>query len=428
MRLPRRILCCVSGVILALLCGAAAAPTPAQSPVQMAQPWHDAVHSLAQQIAGAPSVLTLSVQVSDLTAHSPVDPAILRRALEEQLRIQGVRVNAPPPPPSAGSPPTPATAGAAVRVTIAENLEGYLLVAQIQSSGAPAVAIAAVAQSAPVPSPAASGPVLHRQIVWQQPRPIMDFATGVSDANRTLWYILEPDRLVAYEFSGDSEVLTTAQPFSRAYTSRDARGKLELRSAAQVTAWIAAVRCDGFWNPGFSLDCTANASRQWPMGGESWTYDPSHNYFSGAVSLSNSLTARFPAFFSAASPPPQTSSHGPSQPILAGLDGRAQLFAGGAQPVAILSGWGSDIVSLASACHPAWQVLVTGTGDWTQPDRIQLYEIADGQAEPVGAPLEFPGPVLTLWQADDGQSARAVSRNLRTGMYEASIITSSCNL
>ncbi len=426
MRLPRRIFRCVSRVTLALLCGAAAGPAPAQSPVQMPQPWRDAVHELAQQIAaGAPPGLTLSLQVHDWTAHSPVDPAILRRELEAQIQIQGDRISSPLPS-ATDSSLAPATAGTPVQVTISENLQGYLLVAQTQLGGSAQVAIAAVEQSTPVPSPAASGPVLHRQIVWQQSRPIVDFATAVSDENRTLWYILEPDRLVAYEFSGDSEVLTTAHSFSRVFTSRDPRGKLQLQSAAHVTAWIAAVRCDGFWNPGFSLDCTPNAGQQWPMGAESWTFDPSHNYFSGAVTVSGSLTARFPAFYSAASPPSQMSSLGLSRPIVAGLDGRAQLFTGSAQPVAILSGWGSDIASLASVCHPAWQVLVTGTGDWTQADQIQLFEIADGQGAPVGAPLEFPGPILTLWSADDGQSARAVSRNLKTGMYEASIITSSC--
>jgi len=40
--------------------------------------------------------------------------------------------------------------------------------------------------------------------------------------------------------------------------------------------------------------------------------------------------------------------------------------------------------------------------------------------------LQVPGPVLTLWPANDGKSARVVTRNLETGDYEASIVTVAC--
>ena len=70
---------------------------------------------------------------------------------------------------------------------------------------------------------------------------------------------------------------------------------------------------------------------------------------------------------------------------------------------------------------------MTGTGDWTQPDHIQIYEIKGHQAVVIGQPLEFSGPILALWPGDDGKSARVVSRNLRTGMYEASIVSVACS-
>ncbi|MGC1969313.1 MAG: hypothetical protein WA673_22825, partial [Candidatus Acidiferrales bacterium] len=57
---------------------------------------------------------------------------------------------------------------------------------------------------------------------------------------------------------------------------------------------------------------------------------------------------------------------------------------------------------------------------------IQIYEIEGQEATAVGQPHEFPGPILALWPADDGKSARVVSRNLQTGMYEASIVSVSC--
>jgi len=109
------------------------------------------------------------------------------------------------------------------------------------------------------------------------------------------------------------------------------------------------------------------------------------------------------------------------------LDGKARLYEGLNTPAAIFSGWGDDIAMIKTACNREWQVLVTGTGDRTQPDHIQIYEIKDRRAMPVGQPLEFPGPILALWPSTDMRSARVVSRNLQTGMYEASIVSVTCS-
>jgi hypothetical protein len=65
-------------------------------------------------------------------------------------------------------------------------------------------------------------------------------------------------------------------------------------------------------------------------------------------------------------------------------------------------------------------------GDWSQKDQIQLYEIRDRAAAAIGQPMELPGPILAFWAAGDGNSARVVSRNLESGMYEASIVSVSC--
>ncbi|HUJ83264.1 MAG TPA: hypothetical protein VLW83_15370, partial [Candidatus Acidoferrales bacterium] len=108
-------------------------------------------------------------------------------------------------------------------------------------------------------------------------------------------------------------------------------------------------------------------------------------------------------------------------------DGQTQLFGGGADAISTFTNWGSDIVTLAPVCGSQWQVLATQAGDWTQADRLQLYEITEQRAVPVGQPLDLPGPVLALWPASDGKSARVVVRNLETGAYEASIVTAACS-
>lgn len=395
------------------------AQTPPQVPVQ----WSDAAQTLAEKIASTvTSAHTLTISsVSDVSAGAPVDLQWLRQTIESEITTQGGRLVQFALGSAAAAP-----ADAQVQITVSHDVNSYLLVAQIALGGTKQIVVAPVAAAQFVPGPPAAAPVLQRRIVWQQADPILDFAEGSPDASHTLWYILQPDRLSAYEFSGASQILHVDQQFSRLYTSRDARGRLTLADPTHVTAWVAAVRCDGNWNPGFSLNCSPNVGEQWPIGTVNWAFDPSHDYFNGAVTLSQGIVTHYPPYYSAAFPP-DASGGSASRWILAGLNGQALLFTGSAEPSAAFFGWGGDIVSLNSACSHSWQVLVTGAGDWTEPDSIQLYKIADKQANAVGEPLQFPGPILSLWPSADFQSARAVVHNLQTGMYEASIVSIGCS-
>ncbi len=416
MRIPLRIYgLFLPTIVLALLAASFAIPSSAQSPLP--QPWTEAVISLAVKIATAvtPS-RTMSVDVRDITAGAPVDPAAVRQALETEIATQGGRTV-----PISADP----AADVAVRVTISQDVAGYLLVAEIPLADKSQAAIVPVSAAATAPFQPSPQPILHRKIVWQQSNPIVDFGQAVN-ASQTVWYILEPDRLLVHEFNGADEVLQVARSISRLYTSRDPRGRIAITDPTHVTAWMAAARCDGAWTPSFSIDCTANVDEQWPMPSANWTFDPSQNNFTGVLTLSNSLTVRLPAFYSAASPLSQVTGGSGSRWLVAGLDGRAQLFSGATGASTYFNGWGSDIVSIAPACGSSWQLLVTGAGDWTQSDHIQLYQVDGDHASALGQPLDVPGPILTMWPSDDGKSARVVSRNLQTGMYEASIVSPSC--
>ncbi len=85
-----------------------------------------------------------------------------------------------------------------------------------------------------------------------------------------------------------------------------------------------------------------------------------------------------------------------------------------------------DSLLLDLNCGGGRVALVTGPGDWTEPDSIQAFELRDEAMVPSGDPLPFAGPVLALWPSGDLKSARVVARKLRTGMYEASIISVTC--
>ena len=77
------------------------------------------------------------------------------------------------------------------------------------------------------------------------------------------------------------QVRRDPQPVARRYTSRDLRGHLVASDAMHVSSFVGGIRCDGSWNPSFSVECRENASQQWPVGTVSWTVNPARNYFSG---------------------------------------------------------------------------------------------------------------------------------------------------
>ncbi len=372
------------------------------------------MYALAQKIAAAlgPSH-SFSLDVKDVSASAPVELAGIRQTLEDDITLRGDR-----------SVPSPADVQ--VQVTISQTVAGFVLVAEIHRGDAQQVAVVPVGGSEELPPQPGPEPGIQRKIIWQQATPLLDFAQVPADSRRVLWYFLEPERLAVYEFDDGAQVLREARPISRRYSSRDLRGHLMVADAMNVSAFTGGVRCDASWNPSFSVECRENAGQQWPMGTVTWTANPSRNYFSGSITFSNSLQAKYPPFFSSASPSPETTGLSSSRRIVAGLDGQTQLFVGAPEPASSFDGWGSDIVPIESGCGSAWQVLVTGAGDWTRKDQIQLYEIRDRKAIPIGQPMDLPGPILALWPVGDGKSARVVSRSLESGMYEASIVSISC--
>jgi len=209
-------------------------------------------------------------------------------------------------------------------------------------------------------------------------------------------------------------VLNSASPRA----ARDPRGRLGATENETTRYFLGSIECLS----GVTLYCDVNASQPWPLGGEwnfSAVYDSKHNYFAAGAHFQKE---ELPAFYSAASLPFPNGGF----LILTGLDEKAHAYSYTGVS-GVYSGWGDDIVPLGIGCDSQLQVLVTGTGDWTQADHLQLYEIFANRASTKGEPLNFPGPITALWPSDDGKSAHVVSRDLATGEYEASIVTVVCN-
>jgi hypothetical protein len=233
--------------------------------------------------------------------------------------------------------------------------------------------------------------------------------------------VLERDRVAKYEgstghwghFSGGGLI-----PISSG--SRDIRGRLTAPANGTIKVFVATTVCA---NPPF-LYCVDSPEQDWPVG-DGWEshYAPGRNYFTGLSAEWVGTGGERHPFFTLSR---MEYDHG-SDWIQTELDGMARLYKDLSKLVGAFSGWGDEISTVKPGCGGSWHVLVTGTGDWTQTDHVQLYEIIDDQPVPIGQRLEFPGPILAMWSSDDKKSARVVSRNLQTGMYEASIVSVSCS-
>lgn len=90
---------------------------------------------------------------------------------------------------------------------------------------------------------------------------------------------------------------------------------------------------------------------------------------------------------------------------------------------------GSLATGLSQKCSGSQVVLVSGNGDWTEPDTLQGFEEIQIKAPPVptGNILNFDGPILALDENGPGVVARTVIHNLKTGDYEAYLVTATCS-
>jgi hypothetical protein len=80
-------------------------------------------------------------------------------------------------------------------------------------------------------------------------------------------------------------------------------------------------------------------------------------------------------------------------------------------------------------CRGDFVSLFSAEGDWTQSDSIRAY-LAKGVPLPVraaGNTLEFDGPVMALHSGPEDSSVSAIVHNLKTGEYEAYIVTATCS-
>jgi hypothetical protein len=424
MRLSLRLLPAARAALLAICLLAAPRGVSAQTSSAIPELWNESVSQLADKIAANVSPLhPLVLQAHNISSLSSSEAANVRAALESELKNRSFRLMPP------DSDAAAAQSATKLQFTLSQNADSYIWIAGLSSADIQnVVMVTASKRLSQTPTGTKPSVTLQRNILGFRRQPFLDFEVD-HIFQRTFLVTLENGSIDTDEtYFGWNRDEWSSVPFPAVSGYRDSRGRLS-HNVDRTEARIGGTLCV---TPSLrrGVQCGEGANDDWFFGAEVWPFNEAwntkyvagRNYFAGFQSQSNGLEGVQPPFYSAAI---LHYDHG-SAWILTELDGTARMYRFSAKPSATFHGWGDDIMTIVIGCETGWDVLVTGTGDWTEPDHIQIYEIENQEATAVGQPLEFPGPILALWPADDGKSARVVSRNLQTGMYEASIVSVSC--
>jgi hypothetical protein len=405
-----------------------------------AQNWDGAEEQLAAKIVALTGPRTIWVEVSNRPSSTTLSSATfsttsaddIRRGLVTRLAALGARfVKAE-------------EAAATVRVSLSENLQSYVWVAEIHlpvhegSEAEPSVVMVSVPRlEIRTVEPKAVAMVLHKTPLWSQAEQILDIAVVKHnpEGNPAFMLVLDSLGVGVYRLQDgrwqaeQSLTITHSRPWPR-----DLRGRLELRKDHLFDAYLPGVFCRSTAGPSLAMACY-EGNDAWPIG-TNWfnlnaAFVSSRNYFSGALLPGMGKEMTTAPFYSAAVIPQGQSMLW----FFAAVDGQVHLLDGATDQVMEGLNWGSDIASVRSGCGFGWQILATGN-DEGSTDTVRAFEVSGREPIAASPPLELQGSVTGLWSETSGgeggamesgeSGAMAVVHDLEKGGYEAFRLTPTC--
>ena len=252
--------------------------------------------------------------------------------------------------------------------TLSESVASYVWVVRMVSEAANvdsfSPAIVSVSKSDSFGNRSGSEYVsLEKRVIWKQPRQFLDFA------------------LLPNSSSADSELVVLEATRLAVYEMSGAEWQLSHTSAIPQTGLVSR-------NPSGEIDARSNSFR---VAGSDCAGEPD---LAGTIHCRATKT-----------PEARVASD---------------------QNTGVQNGVGSTVTGV---CPSQAIYLGSGDGDWTQADAVQAYRVdaISTAATPSGSPLPVPGPVLALHGEPDANSVRVVVHNLKTGDYEAYLVTATCS-
>lgn len=381
------------------------------SRLSLASDWRQPVSELVPKIVAVTGPGVVALEVNNRSSISSADVEEIRRVIVSSLSAAGVRVWQPD------------QAAASIKLTLSENLQNYVWVAEIQQASndshvilvsSPRTNFAVASQNAP--------PInIRATSLISQPDPILDVAILDGSPQRIL--VLGRTAITLEQLQNGAWTVVQSLPItSPDPLPRDARGRVFLRKDHLFDVYLPGLICQSTNSAPLHMNCAASED-PWPLAnaGLSAFFSPARNFFTGALVPGIGKQRSAPPFYSAASIP---------RPnyvlwVFAGLDGQVHLLDGINQQVLPRAHWGSDVATVHTACRPDSQVLADSV-ETQSADSLQAFEFADREPAAVSPKLALNGNITALWAAPAGDTAIAVYRNSGTGNYEALQINLDC--
>jgi hypothetical protein len=381
-----------------------------QSPEQPS-PWQSPCADLARQIAALTGPGTVSLKVESRSTLTSDDVTVIRGLLERELRSAGVVTRAK-------------SADAEVRVTLSQNENGLLWIAEVQEGSEAKVAMLPV--PGVVGSAGPEAPVImtvHADLLLAEAEPMLDLTVIGAGADAHL-IVLQPEHIKTYSQVGSSWQLVQSYSIASAHPfPRDVRGRIVPAADHLFDAYLPGLTCaatkpSDSWT--LSYACR-ESDDPWPLGSQKAFYNAARNFFTGV--LAPGFGPKLPPFYSAA----ELVRASGTAFLVADVNGAVHLLEGGSHKLLIgARDWGSDIVAVRSECGSGAQVLASAAG-WPVQDSVRAYEITGREARPASAPSTFNGVVTAMWSAGDGASAIVTVRRAQESGYEAYRVSVRCN-
>jgi hypothetical protein len=382
-------------------------------PVILANDWRAPEEQLTRKIAAATGPGAVTLEVTNRSSLSRPEVEAIRRGLSTELAALGVHfVNAD-------------QAAGTVQITLSENLQSYIWVAEIhQGNNEASVVMVSTPRLGPsVAENSTTALTIQKTLLSTEENRILDVALLNGAPQHMI--LLEPESIVLLRLQDRQWQQEQLLPLSHSHPwPRDLRGRLALRKDHLFDAYLPGTFCRSLTAAPLALNCY-DSDDPWPLGtdqpGLSAFFAPSRNFFTGALSPGIEKQTTVKAFYSAAMLPREKYKLW----IFSTVDGQVHLLDGVTDQTAAKLGWGSDIASVRSSCGLGWQVLVSGSRDGLG-QTVTAFEIADREPVAVSQPAEFNGGITALWTDSDGTGAIAVSQNSETGKYEAYRLSIAC--
>ena len=372
--------------------------------------WASPEHQLAQKILAASGPGAIYLEVTNRSSLGSKDAEEITRGLNTQLAALGARFVAPE------------QAAVNVKVSLSENLQSYVWVAEIKQGSESSVALVSVPRVATLGYAHEAVPTTIRKTpLWSEDKRILDLIA--IDTTPAHLVVLTPDQLEIYRLQDGRYQQDQALPITHSRPwPRDLRGRLMLSKDHAFDVYLPGVVCQASGTTALGLSCR-QSDDPWPLGtrdsGQNAFFSPTRNFFTGALTPGLGTQKAVAPFYSAAAAPHDkymlwifTSTNGEVH-LLDGITDQASRF-----------GWGSEIASLRSPCGTGIQVLAirsTAAGD-----SIRAYELPDRDPVPVSASAEFDGTITALWPEPSGNTALVISQNQDTGKYDAFRLAITC--